>query len=114
MIKIFKKKENQEKQREYLILAAKINPSEYNKELTQFLVEYKTFWEPQIHSFWIHAINIKHLSFSSSSSSNLTSQIITLFLVSKFRSFSCSSVVKDTFVKGLTLKIIQFLCHFSL
>ena len=60
----------------------------------------KISWKIDYHPFWI-------------SKRGLDDRIVTVLLISRFRDFSVLNETKIVMVKGVSLNIIKFLCHFS-
>ena len=58
-------------------------------------------WKPEYHQFWNCSINL-----------NLNEKILFLLLISKNRKESSLQNVDCIMVKGITMNIIKFLCHF--
>ena len=79
-------------------LLSKESPSP-NHKLSTILKSKKVNWCKEYHQFWDAA-------------PLLNSQIVLLFLVSKFRNESSLPYVLSM-VKGITLKIVKYLCHFQ-
>jgi TPR repeat protein len=72
----------------------------YALDNLQKTLELNVTWKREFHIYW-------------PSSPLLFSQVFVLIILSKFRSFSLFPFVSQFFVKGVTMKIIQFLCHFQ-
>ena len=68
-------------------------------KFVEFIEENKVNWKEEYHIHW-------------QSFHDLNSQIVTLFLISKFRKQSkFKKILEPLLVKGITKKIIKFLCH---
>ena len=69
------------------------------KKLISILHDHKITWKMDYHPFW-------------NSQDGLDLQILTILCISKSRSSSAFPIVKFVFVKGISINIIKFLCHF--
>ena len=88
----------------FLFKALENNSNQCDKEffeshLLERIQRLKVNWKKEYHSFW-------------KSEKGLNQQIITILLISKFRSLAFPPIVSKVLVKGITLNIVKFLCHF--
>ena len=60
----------------------------------------KVTWQPEYHHHW-----------KSKSPQKLNQQIITLLLISRSKNNSKKKFVSSMFIKGISMKVIRFLCH---
>jgi TPR repeat protein len=82
----------------YFFKSSQIDDRNQNSSLVEFqkiIENNKIEWKKEYHVYW-------------KSSSDLNKQIIILLLISKHRKKH-----QNTFLKGIVMKIIQFLCHFK-
>ena len=91
--------EDQEKAAYYFFLSALKGNATSKKNFQHLVKEKKVEWKKEYLLFW-------------PSNNNLKTSISVLLLISKYR--KDSAVPQVTFVvKGIILKIIRYLCHFS-
>jgi TPR repeat protein len=81
----------------YLLIELSDN-KKYSQKLSRIILLSRTVnWRPEYHKYWKYEMG-------------LNKSIVYLLLVSKFKKESTFEQTK-TFIKGIMMKIIQFLCH---
>jgi TPR repeat protein len=70
------------------------------RRLISIIENHKIEWKEEYHIYW-------------KSTNDLNNQILVILLSSKFRKNSKYNIVSNILVKGITMKIIKFICHFN-
>eukprot|EP01091_Cochliopodium_minus_P018686 TRINITY_DN764_c0_g1_i2.p1 TRINITY_DN764_c0_g1~~TRINITY_DN764_c0_g1_i2.p1 ORF type:complete len:318 (+),score=109.33 TRINITY_DN764_c0_g1_i2:88-1041(+) len=117
LVTLYKEKKNLAKEKEYLIKGALLKNTTSITSLIKFISENNTEWEPILHCFWLQAIQIRNeekKEKNTSETSELNQILSLLLLISKFRTHSSKSLVSKVFVKGISMKVVQYLSHLYL
>jgi len=108
LLPLLKEKKYVDKEREFLIRGALLKCEETTKNLIKFLTTNKSEWEPRIHDFYEQAIVQK------TGSKDTNKQIINFLLISKNRNQSKNKLIKNVFVKGISMNVVKFFCELHL
>ena len=82
----------------YFFKSFQIGDTKAKLEFIDLLHFKKITWKEEYHRFWNAPQDLNH-------------QVLMILLISKFRRLSSNISVPSIFVKGITMKIIMFLCH---
>lgn len=81
-----------------------------SKELLEFISTNRIEWKPEYHIYWNASSSLNTFY---DFKSDLDQQVFIVLCISKFRFSSNNFSVRSLLVKGISLLVIKFLCHFK-